>query len=232
MAQIKVISFDGDDTLWDFQMVMRHALGFALKAIANKDPLAATLLTIDKMIATRNRVAENLKGKITNLEQIRLEAFKQTLKDIKRPNDELAADLNQIYLKHRFEDIKLYDDVLPTLKTLQLKYKLGLISNGNSYPEKCGLEEIFEFIVFSQDHGVEKPDPGLFYIALEKACCLPEQMLYVGDSLVNDVDGATKAGLPCVWLNRKNKENSLGIETRFKITSLLELPGIIQQLAT
>jgi len=47
----------------------------------------------------------------------------------------LAKYLNEIYLKHRFEDIELYDDVLPTLNALKKKYSLIIISNGNSYPE-------------------------------------------------------------------------------------------------
>ena len=30
LSRIKAISFDGDMTLWDFQKVMRHSLGYAL----------------------------------------------------------------------------------------------------------------------------------------------------------------------------------------------------------
>lgn len=227
ITEIKAISFDGDGTLWDFEKVMQHSLGYALQELEQADPAAASMLDIEKMISIRNRVAEELKGRVTNLEDVRLEAFKQTLTAIGRPSDSLASHLNEIYLKHRFEDIELYSDVLPTLAKLQRVYTLGLISNGNSYPERCGLEGIFQFVVFSQDYGIEKPDPKLFQIALEQAGCSIEQLLHVGDSLANDICGATNAGIKSVWLNRNLVKGNSNVKVDFEIHSLSELPELL-----
>jgi len=225
---IKAISFDGDGTLWDFEKVMRHSLRYVLKELEKVDPKAATMLDIEKMITIRNRLAEKLKGKETNLEEIRLKAFRQTLRDIGRPNDALASHLNNVYLKHRFEDIELFKDVLPTLETLREKFNLGLLSNGNSYPERCGLEGIFQFIVFSQEYGVEKPDPKIFQITLNKVGCSKQELLHVGDSLETDIIGAIKAGINCVWLNRRSLKNNLGVKVDCEISSLLELLEILK----
>jgi len=224
---IKAISFDANGTLWDFEKVMRHSLTHALKELKRTDAQAPAMLDIEKMIKIRNRVAEKLKGKVTNLEEVRLEAFRQTLKDIGRPNDALASHLNQVYLNHRFEDIELFDDVLPVLKASRAKYTLGILSNGNSYPERCGLEGIFQFAVFSQDYGVEKPDSRLFQIAVEKAGCSKQQLLHVGDSLETDIMGAINAGIKCVWLNRKRMKNNLSLKIDYEISSLLELLEIL-----
>ncbi|MEW6685517.1 MAG: HAD family hydrolase [Candidatus Edwardsbacteria bacterium] len=224
---IKAISFDGDGTLWDFEKVMRHSFYHVLKELKQIDPHAATMLDIKRMIQIRNRVANELRGRVTNLERIRLEAFRQTLKDIGRPNDALASHLNQIYLKHRFEDIELFDDVLPTLKALRIKYILGLLSNGNSYPERCGLESMFQFVVLSQDYGVEKPNPMLFQIGVEKARCSKQELLHIGDSLHDDIMGANNAGIKCIWLNRKQVKNDLNIRVDYEISSLLELREIL-----
>jgi len=224
---IKAISFDADGTLWDFAKVMRHSLYHVLRELKKLDPDAADMLGIEKMIKTRNRVANQLKGKVTNLEEVRLEAFRQTLKEIGRPNDALASHLNQVYLKHRFEDIELFNDVLPTLEALRVKYALGILSNGNSYPERCGLEGMFQFVVFSQDHGVEKPNPRLFQIAVEKAGCSKQQLLHVGDSLEDDVTGAINAGVKCVWLNRKRARNDLNLKIDYEISFLSELLEIL-----
>ncbi len=224
---IKAISFDADGTLWDFVKVMRHSLHHVLKELKRFDPDAVDMLDIEKMIRIRNRVANQLKGKVTNLEEVRLEAFRQTLKDIGRPNDALASHLNQVYLEHRFEDIELFNDVLPTLEALRIKYTVGILSNGNSYPERCGLEGIFRFVVFSQDHGVEKPNPRLFQIAVEKAGCSKQQLLHVGDSLQDDVTGAINTGGKCVWLNRKRARNNLKLKIDYEISSLLELLEIL-----
>ncbi|MFC1901285.1 HAD family hydrolase [Chloroflexota bacterium] len=229
ITAIKAISFDGDGTLWDFNKVMHHSLYMALIELRKLAPEAAEKLDIEKMIEIRNRVAGELKGKVTNLEEVRLEAFKQTLKDIGRPDDAMASHLNELYLKHRFEDIELYEDVLPTLQKLREKYILGLLSNGNSYPERCGLEGIFEFVIFSQDYEVEKPDPRFYKIAIEKAGCSAEQILHIGDSLQNDVKGAANVGIPAVWLNRDRAENTTGIEPDYEINSLSGLFKILEE---
>ncbi len=224
---IKAISFDADGTLWDFEKVMRHSLGCVLKGLQMHDSNAAALLDIDKMIEIRSRVAEELKGKITDLETVRLEAFRKTLETIGISNDTLAHYLNEVYLEHRFEDVSLFNDVLPTLNRLRKEYTLGLLSNGNSYPERCGLKGMFQFVVFSQDYGVEKPDPKLFNIAIEKSGCTKNQLLHVGDSLETDVMGAVKTGIKYVWLNRRHVKNDLGLRIDYEIASLSELLEIV-----
>lgn len=221
--QITTISFDADGTLWDFRKVMRHSLRYALAELRRLRPSTPDSLSIDKMIDLRNQVAEELNGKVTNLEKVRLAAFEKTLQYIGVVDDALAAYLNAVYLKHRFEDIQLYDDVIPTLDALKERYKLGLLSNGNSYPERCGLENMFQFVVFSQDYGIEKPDPRLFEIAMEKAGCNEREFLHVGDSIQSDVLGAKRAGARSVWLNREGGENDTGIHADFEIASLTEL---------
>ena len=119
-------------------------------------------------------------------------------------------------------------DVLPALETFRHRYTLGLVSNGNSYPERCGLDGVFRFVVFSQDHGVEKPDPEIFRIALQQAKCSPEQLLHVGDSLQNDVVGAAGTGIRGVWLNRNSLSNDTGVIPDYEIESLQELMYILK----
>ena len=224
---ITTISFDGDATLWDFERVMRHSLKYALEELRKHAPGdAAAQLTIEKMVDIRNIVSEELRGRITNLEEIRLRAFIRTVKHVGVKNDELAHHLNSIYLKHRFEDIELYPDVIPTLNFLAPHFSLGLLSNGNSYPERCGLENRFTFVVFSQDVGFEKPDGRIFDVALKQANCSSNQLLHVGDSLQSDVAGAQNTGIRSVWLNRDNVPNDTEIEPDFEITSLDELPAL------
>ncbi len=224
---LKAITFDGDQTLWDFDQVMRHSLGKVLQEVERLAPDVAARLTVDAMIAVRNRVAAELKGSTTSLEEIRYQAFRRTLEETGHPDDELAGHLNALYLKHRFEDIELYDDVLPALTELGKRYRLGLISNGNSYPQRCGLDGVFCAVVFSQDHGIEKPDAGLYRIVLGELGCTAGEVVHVGDSLDKDVAGAAGAGISSVWLNRHGVANDTGIEPDHEIASLSELAGIL-----
>ena len=229
LTGIRVVSFDGDGTLWDFEKVMRHSLQQVLLELKHLDFQAASRLNIEKMIEIRMKVGESLRGKVTNLEKLRLEAFRQTLKEVGRPNNELALHLNQVYLKHRFEDVELYDEVISTLEELKDKHIIGLLSNGNSYPERCGLEDVFQFVVFSQDYGVEKPDPGIFKIVLDKTGRSAEELLHVGDSVEDDVKGAINSGARYLWLNRTGKERPSVVEPEYEISSLTELLTILDR---
>ena len=42
----------------------------------------------------------------------------------------------------------------------------------------------------AQKHGIEKPDPRLFEIAMKEAGCTKKDLLHIGDSLRNNVAGA------------------------------------------
>ena len=228
MDKITTISFDADGTLWDFEGVMRHALGCTLAELHRLVPAAPDSLSVETLIAIRNQIAEEQKDRGLTHEAIRLKAFKRTLQFIKSPDDDLAIHLNTLYLKHRFEDIQLFDDVLPTLEALQGGYMMGLLSNGNTYPERCGLGGYFQFVVFAQDYGIQKPDPRLFEIAIGQAKCTKRQLLHVGDSFQNDIIGAKQAGVRSVWLNRQGINNEAGQQPDFEISSLRELTKILE----
>lgn len=206
---------------------MRHALKSVLLEIQLRYPSSAASLTVERMIEIRNEVARHPENQKLRLEEIRMKAFEKTLLTIGYASNPLAAELNERYLYHRFEDIELYDDVLPTLSFLQKRYTLGIVSNGNTYPERCGLDGFFAFTVFGQDCGVLKPDPQIFHIALRHAACSADQMLHIGDSLESDVAGAQSAGIHAVWLNRSNHENRTDTVPNAEISSLAQLPNIL-----
>jgi len=227
-AKYKVVGFDLDGTLCDFQNVMRLSLKFTLDKILEKFPEYGDSLTIEKIIGIRNQVAEENRGRLANLEEVRLEAFRRTLKHCGAVDEELAVSLNELYLKHRFGDASLFDEVLFALERLRQRYLLCVVSNGNSYPRKLGLEKYFEFIILSQDVGIQKPDPRIFALAIHKAGCMPNEFLYVGDSQEDDIVGAGKAGVHVVWLNRKNEVRRLNIpRPDYEITTLSGLFTIL-----
>jgi len=226
--KITTISFDADGTLWNFKQAMRRALTSTLNELGRIMPERARSLSVEKMIAIRNQTAQELKGAAH--EQIRLAAFQRTLQSIEAADEALAERLCRMYLERRFNDIELYDDAIPTLDALRGEYTLGLLSNGNTYPDRCGLEGLFQFVVFAQDHdGIEKPDPRLFEIAIAQAGCAKRECLHVGDSLESDVAGATGAGIKAAWLNRDGRPNDSDARPDFEIETLTELVAICKQ---
>ena len=69
ISGVKAVSFDADGALRDFDKVMRHSLGHALRELESVDAEAASVLDIEKMIAVRQATFEEMKGRATNLER-------------------------------------------------------------------------------------------------------------------------------------------------------------------
>jgi putative hydrolase of the HAD superfamily len=225
-----VITFDGDHTLWDFTRVMRFALGKTLGLLQKRHPGPARLLTIAQMVEDRDRAEAELQGQTLVLAEIRQRAFEISLERIGLDDMDLAEELSTAYLKWRFSRVYLYRDVRPAFRRLATDYRIGLVSNGNTYPDSTGLGEFFEFAVFSEAHGVAKPDPRIFEITARQAGCPPEAMVHVGDSLENDVRCAQEAGVIAVWLNRGDDAQPRDIRPDASIRSLRELPGLLASL--
>ena len=81
----------------------------------------------------------------------------------------------------------------------------AVISNSNgtiaAILDTFGLGRHLDFVIDSSRVGVEKPDPRIFRIALERARLKPEQVAYIGDLYSIDVLGARAAGLHSVLVD-------------------------------
>lgn len=208
---------------------MFHAQTLVLADLQARMPERAAGLTVERLMAIRDEVAEQLGPQGASLIQIRLAAFARTLESIGAPDAALAAHLNGLYMQHRMEATTLYDDTLPALDALA-DLTLGIISNGNTDPNRCGLSGRFQFALFADQHGpgASKPHRRMFDVALGLAACDPSEVIHVGDSLPNDVAAPQLLGIRSVWLNRDGIPNTTGIVPDAEITSLLELPALLR----
>jgi putative hydrolase of the HAD superfamily len=82
-------------------------------------------------------------------------------------------------------------------------HRLVVVSNSNGTLRKTfarlDLARHFDVLIDSSDEGVEKPDPRIFELALERSGARPETTLHAGDFYHVDVVGARAAGLQA-WL--------------------------------
>jgi putative hydrolase of the HAD superfamily len=89
-------------------------------------------------------------------------------------------------------------------KALSERYRLGIVSNfyGNleAVCESAGLCSFFKVMVDSHCVGVEKPDPAIFRVALERLGATPEKAVFIGDSLRRDREGARRMGMRFIWI--------------------------------
>ena len=227
------VSFDADDTLWEFDLVMRAALERALRELydSHLDLPAARALTLADLIAVRERIDEQDGLEQVSLRERRLMAFAATLEQLGRPDPALAELLTQRFMDDRSALVEPYPDVLPMLARLDGRYVIGIVSNGNADLEAGALRGRFAFRVHADDHGVAKPDPRLFEVVFAQTGCRPAELVHVGDDPVFDVAGARAAGVHAVWLNRDGRPNASGIEPDSEIRTLAELPALLEGLA-
>jgi FMN phosphatase YigB (HAD superfamily) len=92
----------------------------------------------------------------------------------------------------------------PLLERLFGRYRLGIVSNfyGNlgTVCDNAELTRLFSVIVDSARVGLSKPDPRIFFQAVNELGIEPANTVFVGDSLARDMAGARAAGMRHVWL--------------------------------
>ncbi len=84
-------------------------------------------------------------------------------------------------------------------------YELGVVSNSNGTVEglleAVGLRRHLAFVIDSAVVGVEKPDPRIFRLALERAGVEAAHATHIGDLYHLDIRGAEAAGLQAILLD-------------------------------
>jgi HAD superfamily hydrolase (TIGR01509 family) len=94
---------------------------------------------------------------------------------------------------------------------------LGCISNSDGSVEgvltRVGLRRSLDFVLDSAVVGVEKPDPGIFRLALQRAGVEASEAMHVGDLFPVDVVGARRAGIEAVLLDPLARYGDRGCRT-------------------
>ena len=127
-------------------------------------------------------------------------------------NQDLIKGTIQAFYTPIIDAYHIYQDVNEVLRTIKdEKFKTGLKTNNHSIDcshgllNKFDLAPSFDSIVVSSELGVRKPHEGIFDYCLHALTVSHDNAIFIGDRLRDDIQGAKKAGITCVWLNRKNE---------------------------
>ncbi len=96
--------------------------------------------------------------------------------------------------------------VVQTIERLKKDgYSISVISNSDGRAaqvlEAVGLSKFMDKIYDSQIVGIEKPDAGIFRLALKELSLSYEDAIFVGDMFYTDILGANRAGIAAVHLD-------------------------------
>ena len=142
-----------------------------------------------------------------------------------RMPDPVFARLDSYHRVHNlWEDVPA--EVPAALDRLRGRVRMAVVSNANGTVRaklaRVGLAGYFELIVDSHEVGIEKPDPRIFALALERMGVAPAEAAYVGDLYHVDVVGAVAAGLSAFLLDPFDLHQRSSVT---RIRSLAELPA-------
>jgi HAD superfamily hydrolase (TIGR01549 family) len=151
-------------------------------------------------------------------------------RDLGLPRDETAArEAVQRCLMGWDRHIALPDDAIPTIQALGERYRVALVSNFDHPPyahdllARHGLTGLFHHIVISGDIRIDKPDPRIFYHALEAVDCAPHEAVFVGDSLGADIAGSWAVGCRSVLIDMAGNHPDHAGERIGTLSELLDL---------
>lgn len=166
-----------------------------------------------------------------------LERFARTLKILEVDEGiagPLAEDLRRIHMARVREVTKAPPARIDAMKKIARHHRVGLISNfddsetGHLIMHDTGIRDLFDPVIISADTGYRKPNPLIFKIILDAMKLAPADVLFVGDTPLDDVLGSKGVGMHSAWIRMRGREMPAGIPAPdIIIADLAELPAAL-----
>ena len=246
MPRIQAVVFDLGHTLWDFapseesrrlSVLRLHArLAEALRGDA-PSPLEverAVELTARRWFEGWNDRSNLAQPPSEELVRDTLAALGLTVAD------DLLRELTGIVFGVELDMPVMAPDTLAALALLDRRgLAMGCVTNTVLLEQgiqdvltRLGLLRYLRSVVVSSVAGYRKPHPSLFRCALEQLGASPEEAVFVGDRLADDIAGAQAVGMRGVLTHQYRREPLDGarVQPDAVIARLSDLPGVIERL--
>lgn len=217
---IKAVFFDIDNTIYNYDV----SHDFAMKALYNycEENLDITKENLDNAIKEAKKLIDKRLGGACSATHNRLIRFQNVLEILKKPLFPHAYQMENCYWNTLIQYAQLEKGIVNLIKTLKERgYFVGIGTNMTANwqfvkLEKFGIGKYIDAMVTSEEVSCEKPNVKLFEVCLEKANVNPEQCVFIGDSIKNDIKGAEQIGMKtilytgCLKADKLDKANKSG----------------------
>ncbi len=200
MNDIRTITFDLDDTLWEIHPVIKRAERHLYEWLGDHYPRITSMYELGDIREIREQVINEMPDQAHDLTLLR----RVVLERIGR-----AAGYDTDFIDDAFDvfdevrnDVEIFPGVIPALEMLREHFVLIAVTNGNANLEIIGIRHLFHDVVTAVTAGAAKPARRIFDAAVLAGGANARQTLHVGDHPEFDVNGAREAGLKTVWVNR------------------------------
>ena len=226
----KVILFDVDDTLLDFQAAEKQALTYAFTT----QDISVTEELIAYYHQMNRDVWKIIEKENDRREEMLVERFKRTLTYFAIKAD--PSLLNQAFRTHLASEHQLLGNSLAVVRKLYDEgYTLQVASNSRGVTQRkrlkaAGLIDYFDQIFVSDEVGAQKPAKKFFDTIFYANRDIPkDKLVIVGDSYTSDITGGIKNGIDTIWLSIETLANDQAKPT-YQIATLDELPVLLNEL--
>ncbi len=223
----KLILFDADGTLFDFDSAEKNAFLKTLSSFGVTSKLNELHRSYEKI---NKAVWQDFQDKKISSLELRTERFR---KFFEQAGLKLKAEeISPVYLKN----LSMGTDLLPgaeeIVKYFSGKCELALATNGLSDVQRprfaaSKLAPYFQHIFISEEIGHPKPDKE-FFDHIFKILPYRDSTIIVGDNFSSDITGGINAGIDTCWFNPDGNNNSTDMEPDFEITDLIDLKQIVK----
>jgi len=197
---IRAVAFDLDNTLWEVEPVIARAEARWLEWLREHCPRIPERLTLEDMRIARQELAAREPHNAHDFTYLRIASLAQHALECGY-EAEVAERAFEIFFAARNE-LALYSDVRPGLTRLRSRFGLATLSNGNADLGRIGVAEYFTVSLNARGIGAAKPDRRCFERLVQALGLQPQEVIYVGDDPLLDVEAARLAGLRTAWMNR------------------------------
>ena len=232
MGELKLITFDLDDTLWPVEEVIRRAEKQCHNWILERHPELEEALSVERLRALRTTLLKEKAGYLHNLTALRRDALARAFREAGFCSAEAAKVADQAFrvFHDARNEVVFFPGAVEVLESLADSYVLGALSNGNADLKRIGIDDLFAFHHSSESVGKRKPAPDMFHAALKSAGARADQALHIGDHPLEDVDAARLHGFKAIWANLLDRKWPLELDDHphhihnlHEITDLLPL---------
>jgi len=157
-------------------------------------------LSLDDLRTARMQLAAREPHNAHDFTYLRIASLAQHAREFGYPEG-IADQAFEIFIAAR-NRLDPFEDVRPGLQRLSARFALATLSNGNADLGRIGLADQFHVSLNARGIGAAKPDRRCFERLVADLKVAPQEVVYVGDDPLLDVEAARAAGLSTAWMNR------------------------------
>jgi putative hydrolase of the HAD superfamily len=233
-VEIKVITFDLDNTLWDVEPALLRAEEAQQDWLRRNRPGAVEAYDHEGLWEFKKSVWKRHPELLHHVSQIRIQMLFELQLSAGYAEREARSGAEQafaVFLEQR-QQVQLYEEALVVLERLAADFTLGALTNGNADVYKTDAGDYFDFAFLAEDIGASKPQADMFHAALQHTGVEAQNVIHVGDDPEHDIAGAKAVGMQTVWMNSRGKAWPDRPRANREISNLSELPEAIKAIAT